>query len=136
MPFGNLKPLTPRVSAKDINQTKLMNRFGFDAQQAKDVLEVFQSDAMKVRSLCSISLHIKALGFKREDIVSLIQLMKEDSLDLGNWEGLKNLPAKMKSPEMAYLAYMAGLRESDIDHMSEEELSMESLKIMASLRNF
>ncbi|MBC9705832.1 MAG: hypothetical protein H9W81_12845 [Enterococcus sp.] len=136
MPLGKLKPMTPRSGAGAMSAPErvLMSKYGFDLNQAKSVALVFDNQINEIKSFASMSLHIKGMGFLRNEIVELVELFQHDALDLANWRGVKGMTKHLNSMRLVYLAYSAGLTAEDVELMSESDLSEETLSTMASLR--
>lgn len=112
-----------------------MRKFGFDDSMAQKVSDAFGGSASLINSFASMSLHIKGMGFRREEIVEIVELLDENALDKANWSALQTLKAHTKNAETAFYAYKAGLSPHDVKTLSDEELSLENLKIMAQLRS-
>lgn len=135
MPSVNL-PRIERNSKKPISaNTTLIRKYGFDESMARAVAESFGNSPALVNAFASMSLHIKGMGFRREEIVDIVGLLGENSLDKANWSALQTLKAHTKNAETAFYAYKAGMSPHDVKTLSEEELSLDNLKIMAQLRN-
>lgn len=135
MPSVNL-PRIERNSKKHISSTAiLMRKFGFDDSMAQKVSDALGGSASLINSFASMSLHIKGMGFRREEIVEIVELLDENALDKANWSALQTLKSHTKNAETAFYAYKAGLSPHDVKTLSDEELSLENLKIMAQLRS-
>lgn len=129
--------MTPRSGAGKLPapERALMGKYGFDINQAKQVSAVFNNNSGKVRSFGSMSLHIKGMGFLRNEIAELVELLGDSALDLANWQGMKGMSRSLGSGKLMYLAYTAGLTANDVAQMKPEDLSEDKLRIMASLRS-
>lgn len=137
MPLGKLKPMTPRSAAGMAPPAErvLMAKYGFDGSQAKRVSQAFGNDAHKIQSFASMSLHIKGMGFLRDEIVEVIDVFGDNALDLANWQGMKGMSKHLGSMELVYLAYTAGLTPADVGKMAPKDLTKDKLSVMANLRS-
>jgi hypothetical protein len=97
--------------------------------------QAFGNSAHLINAFAAMSLHIKGMGFRREEILEVVGLFGENSLDKANWMALQSLKSYTKDMETAVYAYKAGLSPYDVQNLSDEELSLESLKIMAQIKS-
>lgn len=102
---------------------------------AQKVSDALGNSLHLVNAFAAMSLHIKGMGFMRDEIVEIVGFFGENSLDKANWLALQSLKSHTKNTETAVYAYKAGLSPYDVRTLSEEELSLENLKIMAQLKN-
>lgn len=131
MKFDSGTPATPR---KQIDP--LEKRYGFDKGQKEFIYSVFRNDFFKVKSFAKMSLYVKGLGFQREEIVEGVKLLGEDSLDLGNWEGISGLrPYFENDLGISFKAYTAGITPKQAALMSEDDKTPEKVQTMAHLRH-
>lgn len=135
LPFANL----PRIERKSSQTTSassiLMRKYGFDEHMAQEVSDSLGNSMSLINAFASMALPIKGMGFRREEIVEIVAFFGESALDKANWSALQALKAHTKNTETAVYAYKAGLSPYDVKTLSEEEMSIENLKVMAQLRN-
>lgn len=112
-----------------------MRKYGFDEDMAKQVCGYFNNSDHLVRGFSAMSLHIKGMGFLRNEIVEVVSIFEEGSLDKANWQALQGIKSYTKDMETAIYAYKAGLTVNDVKQMNENELALDTLKVMATLKN-
>lgn len=112
-----------------------MRKYGFDDEMTKQVCGYLNDSDQLVRAFSSMSLHIKGMGFLRSEIVEVVSIFEEGSLDKANWQALQGIKSYTKDMETAIYAYKAGLTVNDVKQMDESELSLETLKVMATLKS-
>lgn len=135
MPSVNLPPIERNSKKADSASTVLMRKYGFDEEMAQKVCNSLGNSHHLISSFASMALPIKGMGFRREEIVEIVGFFGENALDKANWSSLQTLKAHTKNTETAVYAYKAGLSPYDVKTLSEEELSIENLKVMAQLKS-
>lgn len=115
--------------------TTLKNTYGFTDEDIKNLKTAFPNTPFINYSMVVDSIfRLKLAGYSLAEIKSGFEVLGERSLDVSFWRTLKPLSIRLGSLENALLAYQAGLSLNDIQMMSDEELSEENLKIMATLK--
>ena len=135
MPSVNLPRIAKKSRVINTSESALARKYGFDEATSKAVTEALDNNARFVHSFCTMALHIKGLGFAKDEISELVQLLGENALDLGNWRAVQTIKSHTSSIEVACYAYRAGLTPDDVKSMSPQQLSLENLKIMATIKN-
>lgn len=132
-PGTNLSALTPR-SGKN-TKDPLAERYQMNEKETSLIREVLP-DHFQWMSFAKMSFHIRGLGFSASDIITIVQVLKENSLDKENWLIISKVNKHTANIEIALYAYLAGLSIEDIKNMPESQLTISNLKVMINLRDF
>jgi hypothetical protein len=121
--------------AKKDPLSTLKSTYAFTDQDIKNLKAVFpHTPFINYSIVVDTIFRLKLAGYSLSDIKSGFEVLGEKWLDVALWRNLKPLSIRLGSLENALLAYKAGLTLNDIQLMSNEELSEENLKIMATLK--
>jgi hypothetical protein len=113
----------------------LKNTYGFTENDIKNLKTLFpHTPFINYSMVVDTIFRLKLAGYSLSEIKSGFEVLGEKSLDVAFWRTLKPLSIRLGNLENALLAHQAGLTLHDIQQMSDEELSEENLKIMATLK--
>lgn len=113
----------------------LKDTYGFTTSDISNLKATFpQNSYIDYSRIVDTIFRLKLAGYSLAEIKSGFAVLGEKSLDVSFWRTLKPLSMRLGSLENALLAYQAGLTLNDIQMMSDDELSDENLKIMATLK--
>lgn len=113
----------------------LKNTYGFTEDDIKNLKASFpHTQFINYSMVVDTIFRLKLAGYDLSEIKRGFEVLGEKSLDVSFWRNLKPLSMRLGSLENALLAHQAGLTLNDLKQMSDEELSEENLKIMATLK--
>lgn len=128
----NIPPLT--TSTYQNRDDALRRRFNFTTEQAHSVRNAVGRNGEYF--MVNKYLHIKSLGFARDQIVWMAETLQQEASRIEAWQGVsKFITVEGVSIEIAYLAWRAGLTRGQLDKMNPESRTRERLSAMASLNS-
>lgn len=126
--------LRSKPSRKDPLST-LKNTYGFTETDIKNLEASFpHTPFINYAIVVDTIFRLKLAGYNLSEIKRGFEVLGEKSLDVSFWRTLKPLSIRLGSLENALLAHQAGLTLNDVKQMSDEQLSEDNLKIMATLK--
>lgn len=126
-----LPPLTESTGLRPVDT--LAQKYMFSQEQVATIRTSVGNAASFMESK---ALHIKGLGFTRDQIVGVSVALGERVSDMKLWEGISDLlKVEGITTEEASLAYLAGVSPRQYEAMKPESKTLDALRTMASLRS-
>ena len=126
---------TRSKNTKKDPRATLKNTYGFTEDELANLTTVFPTTPfVNYSAVVDTIFRLKLAGYSIAEIKAGFGILGEKSLDVSFWRTLKPLALRLGGMENALLAHQAGLSLKDVNLMSDEELSVANLKIMATLK--
>lgn len=132
---SNKSPIV--IDKFDKLKQSIKSRYGFNEDELQRVLKSFGINhySSVLEEFANNALRIKGMGFYKKEILDIVEYMGEGAIPLKTWKGIAPVRWRFEndSQRMIY-AFMAGLDTEQIASMSDEDLSIEKLEVLAKIR--
>lgn len=131
---GKFRPLTDPSTGPAERTSALQKRFQF-SRELSQTLER-ELGRTVANQLASRSLHIKGMGFDRNQIAELALMLRAEAGSVSAWEDVSSLlRAAEGNTEIAVAARRAGLSADQLKAMDASARTVERLNLMSEVRS-